>query len=123
MSSEYGYGRPPKHRQFKKGKSGNPRGRSKGSKNFKTLVADLLAQKIPVTERGRRRSLPAVEVLLRQTLASALKGDAKSTQQIFQLMANHSDDGATQATTPTAIEDAAVLRRVLGRLGRELEEK
>jgi len=123
MTEKSGYGHPPKHAQFKKGRSGNPRGRPKGSKNFKTLVADLLAQKIPVTERGRRRSLPAVEVLLKQTLASALKGDAKSTQLILQLMTKHGDDVAAEVTTPNVVEDSAVLRRVLARLSREFEQK
>jgi hypothetical protein len=34
VSGEYevGYGKPPKHSRFKKGKSGNPQGRSKGTK-------------------------------------------------------------------------------------------
>jgi hypothetical protein len=27
---EIGYGKPPKHTQFKKGRSGNPNGRSRG---------------------------------------------------------------------------------------------
>ena len=31
-----GYGRPPRHSQYKPGQSGYPRGRPKGSRNFKT---------------------------------------------------------------------------------------
>ena len=34
-----GYKKPPLHTRFKKGQSGNPRGRPKGSKNFSTLLA------------------------------------------------------------------------------------
>ena len=36
MSDDYevGYGKPPKDKQFKKGQSGNPKGRTKGTKNF-----------------------------------------------------------------------------------------
>jgi hypothetical protein len=33
-----GYGKPPKHSKFKKGVSGNPRGRRPGSRNRSTLI-------------------------------------------------------------------------------------
>ena len=31
-----GYGKPPRHSRFKKGQSGNPKGRPRGSRNFST---------------------------------------------------------------------------------------
>jgi len=36
---EVGYGQPPHHTRFKKGQSGNPRGRPCGSNNLKTLLS------------------------------------------------------------------------------------
>ena len=44
---EVGYGKPPKHTQFTKSRSGNPKGRPKGSNNFGTDV------KRPMTAPGR----------------------------------------------------------------------
>jgi hypothetical protein len=35
---DVGYGKPPKHTQFKPGHSGNPRGRRRGQQNFKTVI-------------------------------------------------------------------------------------
>ena len=41
-----GYKKPPLHTRFKKGQSGNPSGRPKGSKNFSTLLAEAQATKM-----------------------------------------------------------------------------
>lgn len=49
---EVGYKRPPKDHQFRKGKSGNPKGRPKGSKGFGTLVRENLAKPVQVRFDG-----------------------------------------------------------------------
>ena len=51
-----GYGRPPVHTQFKKGVSGNPRGKKKGQKGLKAVVEDVFQQKVSIrTARGIRK--------------------------------------------------------------------
>jgi hypothetical protein len=47
---EVGYGKPPKETKFAQGKSGNPKGRPKGSKNIATLFMEIGRQPIRVTE-------------------------------------------------------------------------
>ena len=41
-----GYGKPPRHSRFKKGQSGNPKGRPKGGRNFSTDVKATLEEPI-----------------------------------------------------------------------------
>ncbi len=48
---DVGYGRPPTEHQFKPGKSGNRRGRPKGSKNEATLINEILNRKIEVRRK------------------------------------------------------------------------
>jgi hypothetical protein len=55
-----GYGSPPVHSRFKKGQSGNPSGRAKGSQNLKTIFNKVLDEEISLREgsevkRSRRR--------------------------------------------------------------------
>ncbi|MBL4544643.1 MAG: hypothetical protein JKP95_01895 [Oceanicaulis sp.] len=51
---EVGYGKPPKATQFKKGQSGNPRGRPKMQpKDVAAHMSDLLAEKRPVRVDGK----------------------------------------------------------------------
>lgn len=48
-----GYGKPPKHSQFKSGQSGNPKGRPKGTRNFKSDLHDTLQMPLKITKNGR----------------------------------------------------------------------
>ena len=47
-----GYGRPPRATQFQPGKSGNPKGRPKGSRSVADILREIIGQKIKVTENG-----------------------------------------------------------------------
>jgi hypothetical protein len=47
------YRKPPIETPFKKGQSGNPRGRP--AKNLAALLAAALNEKVTVTENGKRR--------------------------------------------------------------------
>ncbi len=73
-----GYGRPPKHGQFVKGKSGNPKGRPKDSKNISTLLHAELNVKIPITENGIRRKITKQEAMVKQLANKGAAGDLKA---------------------------------------------
>src|SRR5260370_11152552 len=73
-----GYGRPPKQSQFAKGKSGNPNGRTKGSKNFGLVIEAELNAKIPINENGKRRSISKREAVAKQLVNKAASGDPKA---------------------------------------------
>ena len=80
-----GYGRPPKSTQYVEGRSGNPRGRPKGSKGVGEIFRDLFRQKISVTENGKTRKMLALVVMLRRLQNDAMRGDAKALKLFLSL--------------------------------------
>ena len=77
---EAGYGKPPKSGMFKKGQSGNPKGRPKGVKNFQTELCSVLRSKVTVTEAGKLKSVSTVEAALMRLREKALKGDQRALE-------------------------------------------
>jgi hypothetical protein len=86
MAYEIGYRRPPASGQFKKGASGNPKGRPKGSSNFLTLLDKELAQKIVVTENGRKKTLTRLQAMVKRMVAGALQGDQKQLLALVEIL-------------------------------------
>ncbi len=80
---EVGYGKPPMHTRFKKGASGNPKGRPKGSKNLATLLEKKLKQRVVVTEGGRRRSITKQEAMVKHLVNKAVSGDRPLMQLLL----------------------------------------
>lgn len=78
MTYDVGRGKPPKHTRFSAGKSGNPKGRPKGSKNFATTIQGELKRRVIVNEDGRRKNISKREAVAKQLVNRAAAGDAKS---------------------------------------------
>lgn len=88
MHKEYevGYGKPPKEYQFKKGQSGNKKGRPKNSKNTYVLLDEILSQTIPITENGKLMHISKRNALLIQLVNKAVKGDLKALNALLPHM-------------------------------------
>ena len=82
MEYEIGHGKPPLHTRFKKGQSGNPRGRPQGSRNTKTIVQEFARERHKVKEGGRTRTVTTTELLLRLLVVMSMKGDVRASKII-----------------------------------------
>ena len=120
---EVGYGKPPKHTQFKENRSGNPKGRPKGSSNFGTDVKRALKAPVRLTKDGSPRTVSTQEAALLRLREKALKGDARALDRLLALAQVYNDeqlvrDASQQVTTEDAEIMEAYNERLLRRAGK-----
>ena len=105
-----GYGRPPRHSQFKPGQSGNAKGRPRAKRNMASLLGDVLAQKVTVTRNGKRKKIRSDAAILYRLLEKALAGDLTASRIVLSLRATHMPDREGEGnSTNLAEEDRAIL--------------
>lgn len=61
-TTNVGYMSPPEHTRFKKGKSGNPRGRPRKQEDLNNLLNRVLKRKVRVKDNDRK--MPIREALI-----------------------------------------------------------
>lgn len=112
-----GYRKPPKKHRFKKGQSGNPKGRPKGAKDLKSVLDNELNERVTINENGRKRTLSKLELTIKQLATKAAKGDSRATEKLLDYVMRLADpDGdRSAADEPASYEDAAILERALAR--------
>jgi Family of unknown function (DUF5681) len=82
-----GYRNPPVHSRFPKGRSGNPGGRKKDSRNFRTVLEEVMARE--VEQPGKNRPIPLIEALFLKLADCGLKGDWKAIESLLDLAERH----------------------------------
>jgi Family of unknown function (DUF5681) len=109
-----GKGRPPVATRWKRGQSGNPKGRPKGSRNISAVLRDVIRQKIAVTENGRTRRIPALEVMLRRLANDAMRNDPRALKLLLTLVDRYSESPEAQVSLEEVLaEDQEILAQYL----------
>ena len=108
LSGSRNYRKPPVEHQFKKGRSGNPKGRPK--KKLRSTVLAPWAAELPIAltamaldeatrpvtvrEGDKVSEIPAMQALLRTLIRSGAQGDTKAARQVLELIARAEMGGA-----------------------------
>jgi hypothetical protein len=96
---EVGYGKPPKHSQFKKGTCPNPNGRGKRRDlHVGEIMKKVLNAKTEFRDRGQVKKASRMELTLRRLAAWATNGDVASAAMLLKLRAHAEKNGDTSPT-------------------------
>ena len=119
-----GYGRPPKHTQFTKGQSGNPKGRPKGTKNFATDLAEELKERILIREGDKTKRVSKQRAAVKSLVAKAAKGDPRALALLLPFAERYLvDQLEAQGNGGFSASDAEVVDRFFeARLASKLAE-
>ena len=94
-SYEVGYGKPPEATRFVKGKSGNPKGRPKGSKNQlpamnEERLGDIIMQEayrtIKLKDGAKQVRIPMAQAIVRSIAVNAARGDLRAQKTFMDLV-------------------------------------
>ena len=109
LSDEIGYCNPPKKTQFKKGQSGNPKGRPKGSKEISPIekLYENLMNEIILREGGVEKTVTVLEAIQKRLITESLKGNMTAIrlmQKQFDILDRKAIKRAPMAASETSIK-------------------
>ena len=101
-----GYKNPPVEHQFKKGKSGNPKGRPRKKKQLSfdpslDLIASVhreLGKTISVQENGQHRKITKLDAFSAQLVAQSVNGKPSQQKMLLSLLTLHKHEETEQQT-------------------------
>jgi hypothetical protein len=81
--AEAGYKHPPLNSQFRKGQSGNPRGRRKGQRNVAPVLTEILSQPVTVKQGGKARRVSKGNAIILMLMSKAQNGDSRAVKAML----------------------------------------
>ena len=111
---EVGYRKPPSHRRFKNGQSGNPKGRPAGAKNLSTLLSEALNEPVVVTENGGHRKITKRQAIIKQLVNQSATADWRAVKILLDMLRDI--ESRTESAAPEASSFSVADEKVIEQL-------
>ena len=82
---EVGYRKPPKANRFRKGQTGNPRGKKQGEENLISAFRRHVLKRVRITDGDGVRTITLAEAVILKNYNAALQNNALAMGNIYRL--------------------------------------
>ncbi|MBV9076808.1 MAG: hypothetical protein JO048_04925 [Methylobacteriaceae bacterium] len=104
MTGSAGHGRPPAATRFRKGESGNPKGRPKAGPRTSPSAFDVIIDRtFTVRQNGKDRELTVEEALQHRTYQDAIAGNRAARREVLKMIEKREKWLAGRSTTRHAV--------------------
>jgi hypothetical protein len=125
---EVGYGKPPRANRFRKGRTGNPRGKRQGEENTISAFKRIVSRRVKIKDDEQVRTITLAEAVILKNYNAALQKNPFAMNNIFQL-AEHAGE-FVDTTDPKQVgrplfvpEKAKTMEEFLAEFGRKIEDE
>src|SRR6266404_4076986 len=120
---EVGYGKPPKANQFRRGRTGNPRGKRQGEENTISAFKRIVSKRVKINDGEKVRTITLAEAVILKNCNAAVQKDPLSN--VFRLAEDAGEfvdlTDAKQVGRPLLVPEKVTIEEFLAEFGRSPE--
>jgi hypothetical protein len=126
-ADEVGYRKPPKANQFRKGRTGNPRGKRRGEENTISAFKRIVAKRVKIGDGEKVRTVTLAEAVILKNYNAAVQKNSLAMGNIFTLAEQAGEfvdlTDAKQVGRPLLVpEKVKTMEEFLAEFGRKVGE-
>ena len=122
---EVGYGKPPKANQFRKGRTGNPRGKRQGEENTLSAFKRIVSRRVKINDGEKDRTITLAEAVILKNYNAPVQKNPFAMSNIFRLAEDAGEftdyTDAKQVGMPIAVPEKMTIEEFLAEFGRKIE--
>jgi hypothetical protein len=123
-SYDVGYRKPPKVNQFRKGQTGNPRGRTPGGENLLAEFRRYVSRSVKMNDGGKIRTVTIAQAVIMKNINAAMNNQL-AMGNVFRLAEEAGEfvdrTDPKQVGKPLFVPEKVTIEEFLARFGRTIE--